>query len=67
MRPKFWVMIPLLLGAGCVSATPRNADALCAGSRAARAEHAMALAASHDERALITGQRLIALLDAGCG
>ena len=55
-----------LLAAGCVSGTKTSGEALCDGSRAARADHAAALADTQDERVLMTGARLIGLLDAGC-
>lgn len=59
-------MIPLSFATGCVSATPNSADAICTGTRAARADHASALADTQDERVLMTGARLIGLIDAGC-
>jgi hypothetical protein len=59
-------MIPLFFVTACVSATPRSGDAICDGTRAARADLAQALAETQDERALMTGARLIGLLDAGC-
>jgi len=40
--------------------------AVCDGTRAARADHAAALAVSPDDRAVVTGARLIALVDEGC-
>lgn len=55
-----------LLAAGCTSVTQTSGDALCDGSRKARADHAAALAVSPDDRAVTTGARLIALIDAGC-
>lgn len=55
-----------LLAAGCMNGTQTSGDAICDGSRAARADHAAALAASPDDRAVITGARLVALIDAGC-
>ena len=55
-----------LLAAGCASVTPTSGDALCDGSRQARADHAAALAVSPDDRAVVSGARLIALIDAGC-
>jgi len=45
---------------------PTSGDALCDGTRAARAAHAAALAETADEAALRTGAALIALIDAGC-
>ena len=59
-------MIPLLFANGCVTATPTSGDAICTGTRAARADHAAALADTQDERVLMTGARLVALIDAGC-
>ena len=60
-------MTLMLSGSGCVSVTPTSGDAICAGTRDARADHAAALADTQDERALMTGARLIKLIDAGCG
>ena len=56
-----------LLAAGCASGTQTSGDALCDGSRQARADHAASLADSADDRAVVSGARLIALIDAGCG
>jgi hypothetical protein len=50
---------------GCVNAPSDNA--LCDGTQSARAAHAEALASEASDAAVITGARLIALLDAGCG
>ena len=50
---------------GCVNAPSDNA--LCDGTQSARAAHAEALASEASEGAVITGARLRALLDAGCG
>ena len=55
-----------LLAAGCQSVTQTSGSAICDGSRKARADHAAALAVSPDDRAVITGARLVALIDAGC-
>ena len=55
-----------LLAAGCVSGTKTSGEALCDGSRAARADHAEVLAVSPDDRAVVSGARLIAVIDAGC-
>jgi len=46
--------------------TPASNEALCDGTRQARADHAAALAASPDDNAVETGARLIAQIDAGC-
>lgn len=59
------MILPLFVS-GCVSATPTSVDALCGGTRAARADLSAALADTQDERALMAGARLIRLVDAGC-
>lgn len=59
-------MILALCVTGCVAATPASNSALCDGTRTARADHAAALAVSPDDRAVVTGARLIRLVDAGC-
>ncbi|NPD15729.1 hypothetical protein HOY34_11000 [Xinfangfangia sp. D13-10-4-6] len=56
----------MMPAAGCVIGPRTSGDALCDGTRAARAEHAAALADSADDRAVVSGARLIRLLDAGC-
>lgn len=58
-------LTPLLLVAGCVTAP--NQAAICDGSQAARTAHAAALAEGGDGASVVTGARLIAILDAGCG
>lgn len=50
---------------GCVSAV--STDAVCAGTETARTEHAAALADDGGPLSLVTGARLIRLIDAGCG
>lgn len=50
---------------GCVTAP--SDSALCDGTEAARAAHAEALMDEASDAAVITGARLIGLLDAGCG
>jgi len=57
-------MILTLLNAGCVSAVSERA--ICDGTASARREHAAALANDGSDRSLVTGARLIKLLDAGC-
>lgn len=49
---------------GCVSAVSGNA--ICAGTEQARTEHAAALADDGGPLSLVTGARLIQILDAGC-
>jgi hypothetical protein len=66
MRTLLWAMTLPLCVSGCVSATQNSADAICSGTRDARADHAAALADTQDERTLMTGARLIRLLDSGC-
>ena len=50
---------------GCVSVA--STDAICAGTEAARTEHAAALAHDGGDLSVITGAHLIRLVDAGCG
>lgn len=59
------LILPLLV-TGCASAIPASGDAMCAASRAARADHAAALAATPDDRAAVTGANLIEIIDATC-
>ncbi len=59
-------MILMLPVAGCANATRPGPEALCDGSRSARADHARALAEEAGDGAVLSGQRLIALIDAGC-
>jgi hypothetical protein len=49
---------------GCVSAV--SGDAICAGTKEARTEHAEALANDGGTLSLVTGAQLIMLLDSGC-
>lgn len=53
-----------LLAAGCQSAV--SDKAICDGTKQARTAHAAALASGGDDAAVITGARLISLIDAGC-
>lgn len=57
-------MIPLFFATGCVSGV--NPAAICDGTAKARTEHAAALAEDGGDRSVVTGARLIMLLDAGC-
>jgi hypothetical protein len=50
---------------GCVSAV--STDAVCAGTEAARTDHAASLADDGGPLSVVSGARLIQLLDAGCG
>lgn len=49
---------------GCVSVASN--EAICDGTEAARTEHAAALADDGGPLSLVTGARLIRLVDAGC-
>ena len=64
MKKLLWVMILTLPAAGCVSGGSN--EALCDGTRAARDDHAAALATAEPDSVVVTGARLIALVDEGC-
>jgi hypothetical protein len=49
---------------GCVSVA--SGEAICAGTEQARTEHAAALAHDGGPLSVVTGARLIRLIDAGC-
>ena len=49
---------------GCVSGV--SGDAICSGTEQARTEHAAALADDGGSLSLVTGARLIQILDSGC-
>jgi len=55
------LMLPVT---GCVSVA--SGEAICDGTEAARTEHAAALADDGGPLSLVTGVRLIRLIDAGC-
>jgi len=56
----------MILATSCAPVTPTSGDAICAGSRDARADLAEVLAVSPDDDAVRAGARLIVLVDAGC-
>lgn len=58
-------MILAALLSGCATAPQTSIDALADASRKARADHAEALVQDGGPRSLVTGQHLIAILDAG--
>ena len=63
---RLLVCLTLTLPAsGCVSAV--SGEALCAGTEQARTEHAAALASDGGPLSVVSGARLIRLIDAGCG
>ena len=60
-----WMMLALTLPvAGCMNGA--SEAAICDGTAAARTAHAAALAQGGDDASVVTGARLIGLLDAGC-
>ncbi|MFC0280321.1 hypothetical protein ACFOHK_08130 [Falsigemmobacter intermedius] len=63
MRKAIWATILALCVTGCVRV---DQTAVCDGSRLARAEHAAALAQDGGDRSVVTGARLIRLIDVGC-
>lgn len=60
-----WAAIPIALVSGCVS-TATSEAALCEATAPARRAHASALAADGGNEAVVTGQRLLAMIKAGC-
>ncbi len=65
MRHRIFPVTLVLLVSGCAAAQS-GADALCAGTSEARADHAAALAADGGPQSLVTGAALIGRIDAGC-
>lgn len=62
------LLMTLTMLAGCSpGAIPGPVDTLCRETRAARTDHVAALLADGGDRSVLTGQRLVALLDAACG
>lgn len=59
-------LILTMLCATCASATLNNGNAICDGTRKARADHAAALAAEAGGGSVVTGATLIQLIDEGC-
>ena len=62
MRPILLML--MMLASGCVSGNP---DAICAGTRAARADLAAAIVATPDDRVAVAGAALVVQIDAACG
>lgn len=56
----------LLLASGCAPETRTSGDAICDATRADRATHAAALADEGSDRVVLSGQALIARIDAAC-
>ncbi len=64
-RMTLWASLALMgLGAGCTT-VGTSGEALCEGTARLRTDHAAALVEAPD-RAVVTGARLIAAIDAGC-
>ena len=66
MRRLIWAVIPICFATGCASVGVSD-NALCAGLAAPASAHAAALAEDAGARSVVTGARLIRLIDAGCG
>lgn len=66
MRRLIWAAIPMCFATGCASVGVSD-NALCAGLAAPASAHAAALADDAGPRSVVTGARLIRLIDAGCG
>lgn len=62
--PRLMAMTLPFFVISCVSVA--NGDAVCDGTAAARTAHAAALAQDAGDLSVVTGARLIRLLDAGC-
>ena len=65
MKPIFLTTLAFC-AIGCAPVIQTSLDAMCDGTRQARADHAAALAVTTDETALRTGAVLISKIDAGC-
>jgi hypothetical protein len=61
-----WMILAAVFLAGCSPRPQVSERALCDGTRASRDAHVAALLADAGPRALVTGQALIAQIDAGC-
>jgi len=66
MMLRSMVMIPLLLVSGCSITPIRNADAICDGTRKARADLAQALVADGGDQSVMAGQVLLSQLQGAC-
>ncbi len=68
-REKGWMRLAAcltltLLASGC--AIGANNSAICDGTAQSRTDHAAALAKDGGDLSVVTGARLIGLIDAGC-
>jgi len=64
---RLMLLMLTTLVSGCLNATPNSGDAICQGTRQARADHAAALVRDGGDASVVTGQALIAKIDAACG
>jgi hypothetical protein len=64
MKLHILAMIPIFCAVGCTSVASSNA--ICDGTSAIRTEHAAALAADGGDKSVVTGARLIAMIDGAC-
>jgi len=66
-RLAFLALMMLVIGSLIGCARPASDLAVCDGSAAARDAHTAALLADGGDQSVLTGARLLALLDAACG
>jgi len=64
--PIYMMMILLLLATGCSTTQIRSGDAVCDGTRQARADLARALLADGGDQSVTSGQALLSQLQAAC-
>lgn len=64
LYPILGILSTTLLAAGCVSVASK--PAICDGTAAARTKHAAALAKDGGDASIVTGAKLIMMLDAAC-
>lgn len=63
---RLLLLMPLMLAAACAR-TPTAGEAICDGIAPAARAHALALADSPDDAAVLTGQALLSRMAAACG
>ena len=63
---RLLLLTPLMLVASCATA-PTSGDAVCSIWKEGAARHAAALVDDGGDRSVLTGQNLIARMDAACG
>lgn len=57
-------MIPLFFASGCVNGVSNNA--ICDATQITRTDHAVALFKDGGDQSVVTGARLIAMIDGAC-